>query len=124
MFDFSNYSTKLKYYDNSNKLEVGKMKDETARVVIEESLGLKPKMYNYLVDDNSGHKKAKDVNKNVVATVTHNEWNKKYLRHSMNRIQSKDHKIGTYKINKICFSCFDDKIYIQNNVCDRLAFCY
>ena len=27
MFDFSNYSTKSKYYDNSNKLVVGKMKD-------------------------------------------------------------------------------------------------
>ena len=25
MFDFSNYSTKSKYYDNSNKLVVGKM---------------------------------------------------------------------------------------------------
>ena len=27
MFDFSNCSTKLKYYDNSNKLVIGKMKD-------------------------------------------------------------------------------------------------
>ena len=27
MFNFSNYSIKLKYYDNSNKLVVGKMKD-------------------------------------------------------------------------------------------------
>ena len=33
----------------------------------------------------------------------------------MNRIQSKDHKIGTYEINKIALSCFDDKIYIQSN---------
>ena len=36
MFDFSNYSTKSKYYDNSNKLVVGKMKDETVGVAIEE----------------------------------------------------------------------------------------
>ena len=35
-----------------------------------------------------------------------------------NRIQSKDHRIGTYEINKISLSCFDDKIYIQNNRCD------
>ena len=34
MFDFSNYSTKSKCYDNSNKLVVGKMKDETAGVTI------------------------------------------------------------------------------------------
>ena len=59
MFDFSNYSTKSKYYDNSNKLVVGKMKDETAGVAIEEFVGLKPKMYLYLVDDNSEHKKSK-----------------------------------------------------------------
>ena len=34
MFDFSNYSTKSKYYDNSNKLVIGKMKDETGEVAI------------------------------------------------------------------------------------------
>ena len=32
MFDFSNYSTKSKYYDNSNKLVIGKMEDEIAGV--------------------------------------------------------------------------------------------
>ena len=86
-------------------------------------------MYLYLVDDNSELKKAKDVNKNVVATISHNECkdlllNKKFLRHSMNRIQSKDHKIRTYEIGKIPLSCFGDKIYIQNNGCDGLAFGY
>ena len=30
IFDFSNYSTKSKYYDNSNKLVIGKVKDEVA----------------------------------------------------------------------------------------------
>ena len=63
MFNLSDYSTKSKYYDNSNKLVVGKMKHETAVVAIEEFLGLKPKMYSYLVHDNSEHKKAKSINK-------------------------------------------------------------
>ena len=36
MFDFINYSTKSKYYDNLNKLVVGKMKYETAGIAIEE----------------------------------------------------------------------------------------
>ena len=39
--------------DNSNKLVVGKMKDETADIAIEEFVGLKPKMYSYLVNDDS-----------------------------------------------------------------------
>ena len=59
MFDFSNYSTKSKYFDNSSKLVVGKMKDETNGVVIKEFLGWKPKMYSYLLDDNSKLKKQK-----------------------------------------------------------------
>ena len=50
----------------------GKMKDKTAGVASEEFVGLK--MYSYLVDDNSEHKKAKDVNKNVAATLGHNEY--------------------------------------------------
>ena len=39
MFDFSKYSTKSKYYDNSNKLVIGKMKDEKAGIAIEEFVG-------------------------------------------------------------------------------------
>ena len=53
ILDFSNYSTKSKFYDNSNKLVVGKMKDEIAGVVIEYLFELKSKMHFYLVDDNS-----------------------------------------------------------------------
>ena len=34
MFDFNNYSTKSKYYDNLNKLLIGKLKGETGGVVI------------------------------------------------------------------------------------------
>ena len=35
----------------------------------------------------------------------------------MNRIQNKDHRIGTYEINQMSLFYFDDKIYIQNNGC-------
>ena len=43
----------------------------------------------------------------------------------MNRIQTKDHKIGTYEINKISLSFnFIDKIYIQNSGYYRLALGY
>ena len=85
-------------------------------------------MYSFLVD-NSEHKKAKSVNKNVVATTSHYKYkevllNNKWKRHSVKRIQSKGHRIGTYEINKISLSCFDDKIYIQNNGYDGLALGY
>ena len=42
----------------------------------------------------------------------------------MNRIQSKDHRTGTYKINKISLSCFDNKIYIESNAYDGLPLGY
>ena len=102
------------------------MKDEAPGIGIEEFVGLKPKMHPYLVDDNTEHKKAKGVKKIVIATISHNEYkdallNKKCFRHSINRIQSKDHRIGTYEIKEIFLSCFDNKTYIQNNECDGLA---
>ena len=123
MLDFSNYSTKSKYYDDSNKLVIGKMKDETGGVAI------KSKIYTFLVDNNNKHRKAKGANRNGVTSISHNDYkdvllNNKCLRHSMNRIQSKDHRIGTYEINKISWSYFDDKTFIQNNGCDGLALGY
>ena len=56
MFDFSNYSAKSKYYDDSNKLVVGKVKEEAVGVSIEKFVGLKPKMYS-----------SEHVNKNAIA---------------------------------------------------------
>ena len=69
------------------------------------------------------------MNKNAVAAISHSEYkgvllNKKCLRHSVNRIQSKNHRIGTYETKKNFLSCFDEKIYIQSNRYDGLAFGY
>ena len=59
-----------------------------------------------VVSDSSKYKKANCANKYVVPKNVNNEYNdvllnKKCLRHSMNRIQSKIHRIGTYEIGKI-----------------------
>ena len=48
--------------NDSNKLVLGKMKDETGGVPIDEFVGLKSKFFSLLVDDNSENKKAKSVN--------------------------------------------------------------
>ena len=58
MFDFSNGLTKPKYYNDSSKSIIVKMNDKNAAV------RLKAKIYSFLVDDNSGHKKAKSININ------------------------------------------------------------
>ena len=42
-------------------------------------------------------------------------FNEKIIRHKMKRIQSKKHKLGTYEIDKISLSCFDNKRYVLDD---------
>ena len=50
IFGFSNYLAKSKHCNDSNKLVIGKMKDETADVVIKEFVELKPEMYSLMMN--------------------------------------------------------------------------
>ena len=73
-----------------------------------------------MIDGSIKHKKAKCVNNNVVATMSHGEYkdvllNKQCLRHSGNIIQSKYHRIGTY------FALFWWQKGIQNNGYNELC---
>ena len=47
---------------------------------------------------------------------------KKIIRHKMKRIQSKNYKLGTYEIDKISLSCFDDKRYVLDDGTYTLAY--
>ena len=40
----------------------------------------------------------------------------------MKRIQAKKHKIGTYEMDKISLSCFDDKRFVLDDGIDTLAY--
>ena len=57
--DFSNYSSGPIYYDDSKKLVVSRMKDETVSVTVKLFVGLNPKIYSFLVGDSTRHKKSK-----------------------------------------------------------------
>ena len=48
-------------------------------------------------------------------------FNKKIIRRKMKRIQAKKHKIGTYEIDKISLSCFDDKRFVLDDEIHMLA---
>ena len=121
LFDFSNYSKDSKFFDESNKKVIGKMKDEYGGVIKDEFIGLKSKMYSMKKTDDSESSTAKEVN---IATEF-NEFkyvNKKIIRHKMKRIQAKKHKIGAYEINKIPLSCFDDKRQVLDDGIHTLAY--
>ena len=62
MFDFSNYSKDSKFFDDTNKKVIGKMKDEYGGVIIDEFVGLKSKMYSIKKIDGSESSTAKGVN--------------------------------------------------------------
>ena len=92
------------------------MKGEFSGIIIGEFIGLKSKMYSIKKTDGREWNTAKGVN---IATKF-NEFedvlfNKKIIRHKMKRIQAKNHKIGTYEIDKISLSCFDDKRYVLDD---------
>ena len=80
-------------------------------------------MYPSFSDDGEESNTAKGVN---IATEF-NEFreilfNKKVVRHKMKRIKSKKHKIGTYEINKISVSVFDDKRFFLNDGIHALVY--
>ena len=122
LFDFSGYPKDSIYFDDSNKKMLGKMKDEFNGVKIDEFVGLKSKMFSLIACNDLEVNKAKGVN----LKLKHGEYldvlsNKKFVRHKMKRIQSELHKIGTYDLNKISLSCFDDKRYILDDGINTLA---
>ena len=49
-------------------------------------------------------------------------YNEKIIRHKMKRIQSKKNKWGTYEIEKISLSCFDDKRHVLDDGICALAY--
>ena len=123
LFDFSGYPKDSVYFDSSNKKVLGKMKDELNGNKIFEFVGLKSKMYSLIASDDKEVNKAKGGNKKL----RHKEYvdvlfNKKVIRHKMKIIQSVLHEIGTYDINKISLSCFDDKRYILGDGINTLAY--
>ena len=99
------------------------MKDEYGGVIIDEFIGLKSKMYSIKKIDGSESSTAKGVNiarefngsKDVL-------FNKNIIKHKMKRIQAKKDKIGTYEINKISLSCFDDKMQVLDDGVHTLVY--
>ena len=86
LFDFENYLKDSTFFDETNKKVTGKITGNTAKGV----------------SITTEFDKFKDV-----------LYNEEIIRHKIKRIQSKKHKLGTYEIDKISLSCFDDKRYVR-----------
>ena len=99
------------------------MKDQYEGKIIGEFVGLKSKMYSMKDIDGKNSNTAKGAN----IAIEFNEFkdtlfNKKIIRHKMRRIQGKKHKMGTYEINKISLSVFDDKRFVLDDGIQTFAY--
>ena len=99
------------------------MKDEFGGIIVIEFVGLKSKVYSIKKIDVKEHNALKGVS---IATEFDKFkdvlFNKKFIRQIMKRIQSKKHKLGTYEIDKISLSCFDDKRYVSDDRIHALSY--
>ena len=65
LFDNSDYPKKSAFFFYKNKKVIEKMKDEAAKMVIKEFIGLRSKMYSYEIN-NKTTKKCKGVSKHTI----------------------------------------------------------
>ena len=79
-------------------------------------------------DNQTGGKTAKGIKKNVIKNDIKHEnykdtlFNNKQILHRMKTIRSQNHQLGSYEINKVSLSCFDDKRYILDNGQESYAY--
>ena len=121
LFDLSNFPVNSKFYCSDNKKVVRKIKDEYGGKSILKFVGLKSKIYSILGQSNN----EKSTSKGHNAFIEFQEFfdtlfKEKIFRHTMGRIGSKNHNLGTYETNKRW--CFDDKRYIPKNGTNTLAY--
>ena len=120
-FDNSDYPEYSPFFYKTNKKVIEKFKDESAGIPITEFVGLRSKMYSYMKDNQKGGKTAKGIKKNVIKNnIMHDDYketlfNNKQMYHKMKTIRSENHQLGSYELNKVSLSCFDDKRYIHED---------
>ena len=120
-FDNSDYPENSPYFNKINKKIIGKFKDEAAGVPVVEFIGLRSKVYSYLKDNDVCGKTAKGIKKYIITkNIKHEDYkevlfNNKQMHHTIKTIRSNNHQLGSFELNKISLSCFDDKRFIHEN---------
>ena len=127
-FDNSDYPENSQYYCNANRKVIGKFKDKASGVPIVEFICLKSKMYSYVKDNEKGGKTAKSIKKNVIKNnIKHEDYKNtlmynEQMHHKIKTIRSQRHQLGSYEINKVSLSRFNDKRYIHDNGMSSYAY--
>ena len=122
LYDFSNYDKSHPLYSTIREKQAGIMKDELGGLVIEEFVGLKPKMYS-LITKSSAIKRAKGVSRHVVEKdLSHQQYknclfDEQHCFYTMTFIKSNLHKLHTVDLHKKSQSPCDTKRYQIDAIC-------
>ena len=117
MFDTSGYdkNDKRPLPVDKNKKVIGMFKDELNGKIMTENCNVTAKLYVYLKEDVSEHKKVKGTKKYIIKREIMFENYKeslfegKIISKSQQRFKSDHHIVYTKEINKIAFCTNDDK---------------
>ena len=128
MFDTSNYPKvhESEILTGKNKKVLAMFKDEAGGIQIEEFVGLRAKLYSYMMNDKE-EKKCKGVKKNVIKKKICHEDFKDCLfsgipqMRMMNVINHRKHYLFTEQINKKALSAEDDKRVILEDKVSTLS---
>lgn len=126
--DMSVYPVTSPFHDVTNFKVIGKFADELPNTYIREFIGLKPKLYSILFDDNQCKNTAKGLQRSVLKnSVTHDDYRnvlfeRAVISHDVRRIQSRHQTLSTVKTRKTVFTPLCDKRYYLNDGIRSLAF--
>ena len=126
MFDNSDHPENSPYYCNVNKKS---LENSRTKLVASQSLNsLVLSLRCILTSKMKGGRTAKGIKKNVIKNnIKHEDYkntliNNEQMHHKMKTIRSQRHQLGSYEINKVSLSCFDDKHYIHDNGTSSYAY--
>ena len=118
-YDTSNYTVERPLPIGKNKKKIRLMKGELGGKIMKEFIGLKPKCYSTLIDDDRVDKKAKGTKKWVIKrclifdNYEESLKEKKKILRPQQRFKSDGHDVYTEEINKVALSFNDDKRVID-----------
>lgn len=117
--DFSNYPENHFMHATDNKGKLGYLKSETIKP-IKSFIGLKSKMYTYILEDNTYKMTVKGIKKSSLKEITFETYKDILMSNSLIRTQqhsivSKNHTIQTIEQNKISLSAYYDKKILNSD---------
>ena len=98
-----------------NEKVIGMFKDELGGKIMTEFIALRAKVYAYITEDGSVHKRAKGTKKCIIKREIMFEhykdclFNSKTITKPQQRFRSDHHRVYTEEVNKIALSSNDDK---------------